>query len=114
MKRRIKICGPRRCKTIDAIVDSGATHTGISADLADELGLPFKGHVVVGTSNGRVRGGKSVAKVCLGGCGCVKEQITVLPEIDTVLLGEGFLRMSGARIDFKTGKITCRRSRGRR
>ena len=63
---------------VDAIVDSGATHTAISADLAGELGLPFKGYVQVGTSNGRVRGGKSVAKVCLGGCGCTREPITVL------------------------------------
>lgn len=74
---------------VDFLVDTGATRSAISKNLADELGLKSDGRIQSNTANGTVVG--SIARVDLvlrGGVKAERLRIVVLPGLgDRPLLG---------------------------
>jgi aspartyl protease family protein len=75
-------------RTVEFLVDTGATGTAIPASLARELKLPMGAEVRSNTAGGIVRGHESRADVTLqGGVTVERLRITALPALDSPLLG---------------------------
>lgn len=73
---------------VEFLVDTGATSTALPARLAERAGLP-RGHPVQSaTAGGTVTGHRSHADLQLnGGLAVQRLQVTVLPELESPLLG---------------------------
>lgn len=76
-------------QAVDFLIDTGATGTAISAQLADELGLPSRGTVRSSTANGIVTGQVVLADIRLqGGVQAERLRVVALPGLgDRPLLG---------------------------
>lgn len=76
-------------RAVDFLVDTGATTSAISADLAEELGLEAIGSVQSSTAGGMVRGSVARADLVLdGGVSAARLPLVVLPALgDKPLLG---------------------------
>jgi aspartyl protease family protein len=75
-------------RTVDFLVDTGATGTAIPASLAGELGLPLGDEVRSNTAGGIVRGRLSRADITLqGGVRAERLAVMTLPALDSPLLG---------------------------
>jgi aspartyl protease family protein len=76
-------------KEVEFLVDTGASQTSISKDLAQDLGLNEEGNTVFSTANGLVRGGLTQATLVLeGGLRFERQRIAMLPRMErTGLLG---------------------------
>jgi aspartyl protease family protein len=74
---------------VDFLIDTGATGTAISAQLADKLGLPSRGTVRSSTANGIVTGQVVLADIRLqGGVQAERLRVVALPGLgDRPLLG---------------------------
>jgi aspartyl protease family protein len=73
---------------VEFLVDTGATSSAISLDLAKKLGLHEEGSAMFNTANGVVRGG--FARVTLeleGGLRFENKRISIMPEMNAALLG---------------------------
>lgn len=77
------------------LVDTGATHVAVPAEVADRVGLPRLGEVAVETAGGRTRAARTVIdRLTVGGIerrevrGTINESLSG----DYVLLGMTFLR----------------------
>ena len=96
-------------RTVEFLVDTGATGTAIPEGLARELGLTTIGRMQSNTAGGVVNGSMVVGDVQLdGGVRAERLRIAVLPRLDAPLLGMdvlGRLRMQQAdgvlRIDLR-------------
>jgi aspartyl protease family protein len=75
-------------RTVEFLVDTGATGTAIPASLARELNLPLGDEVRSNTAGGIVHGRESRADVTLqGGVRVDRLRVTALPALDSPLLG---------------------------
>jgi aspartyl protease family protein len=75
-------------RTVEFLVDTGATGTAIPAALARELKLPLGDEVRSNTAGGIVHGREGLADVTLqGGVRVERLRITALPALDSPLLG---------------------------
>ncbi len=76
-------------KEVEFLVDTGASQTSVSRELAQELGLKEEGSMSFSTANGVVRGGLTSATISLeGGLRFERQRMAVLPKMDrTGLLG---------------------------
>ena len=89
---QVKING----KDVDFMVDSGATQTAVSSDVAKEVGIDVDENgfpVVLSTANGRITAKRGVAqRLELGPIRLVDHKVTVSDNLgDTNLLGMNFL-----------------------
>lgn len=84
-----RLSGPRGTVEVDFLVDTGATRSAISADLARELGLEAIGRVQSSTAGGTVQGEVARADLQLqGGVQADRLPLVVLPALgDKPLLG---------------------------
>lgn len=77
------------------LVDTGATHVAIPAEIADRVGLPRLGDVAVETAGGRTRASRTVIdRLAVGGIERREVRGSINPSMsgDYVLLGMTFLR----------------------
>lgn len=75
-------------RSVDFLVDTGATTTALPEALAREVGLVPLGQVESSTAGGRVLGWRTQADILLeGGVEARRLRVTVLPELDAPLLG---------------------------
>jgi aspartyl protease family protein len=84
-----RLSGPAGTVEVDFLVDTGATRSAISADLARELGLEAIGRVQSSTAGGTVQGEVARADLRLeGGVRAERLPLVVLPALgDKPLLG---------------------------
>jgi aspartyl protease family protein len=84
-----RLSGPAGTVEVDFLVDTGATRSAISADLARELGLEAIGRVQSSTAGGTVQGEVARADLRLeGGVQAERLPLVVLPALgDKPLLG---------------------------
>lgn len=84
-----RLSGPGGTVEVDFLVDTGATRSAISADLARELGLESIGRVQSSTAGGTVQGEVARADLRLeGGVQAERLPLVVLPALgDKPLLG---------------------------
>ena len=77
---------------VDFLVDTGATATAIPQALAERAGLASEGAIRSSTAGGVVQGMRAHADVTLqGGVGAARLPVTVLPQLDSPLLGMDLL-----------------------
>ncbi len=112
--RDVKICGPRTCQNVPAVVDTGATLTVITERMARDLGIrPTLGKGRLHTANGTVRVSAGVGKVCLPdkGCACAVVPVIISPvkDFSRMLVGQQLLEQIGATIDCRRRSIKCNR-----
>lgn len=75
-------------EAVGFLVDTGATRTAVPEPLARRLGLEPDGTAIAGTAGGTVRGWTARATLDLrGGVHAEHLRITVLPALDSPLLG---------------------------
>jgi aspartyl protease family protein len=76
-------------KEVEFLVDTGATQTSISKNLADELGITEQSSAQFNTANGVVRAGIAQATLSLeGGLRFERQRIALMPQMERVgLLG---------------------------
>lgn len=73
---------------VDFLVDTGATSTALPRALAERAGLQPEGTVRSNTAGGLVTGQTARADVSLeGGVQALRLRVTVLPDLDSPLLG---------------------------
>ncbi len=118
--RRVKVCASKGCRTVAAVVDTGATITTLTEGLAKSIGVKdTMGHGTLGTASGKIRAWGGQARICLPdrGCGCLDGKVAVVPVKDfgdtRLLLGQDYLEASGAMIDAARRSIRCRTKRSR-
>jgi len=115
--RRVKICGAKRCRTVSAVVDTGASITSMTETLARSIGVEPQGRGRMHTAGGVVSAYGGTARLCLPdrGCGCLSGPVAVLPTKsfgDTQLLvGQDYLEASRAIIDAAGRTVRCRMRR---
>ncbi len=70
-------------RRVDFLIDTGATTTAISDELATALGLPVLGRIVAQTANGRTEGTLVAVDVALdGGVQVQRLRVAALPGLD--------------------------------
>lgn len=116
--RRVKVCGPKGCATVNAIIDTGANIVNMTEPLAQRLGIGDKNaRGAVRGIGGAVEAYAGVARICLldRGCGCLTGQVAVLATKDfgnaEVLVGQDYLEASRAIIDTVGRTLRCRMRR---
>lgn len=79
---------------VDFLVDTGATTTSVSVDVARQIGLPAGRPVMISTANGNTQGEESLAQtLTLGGITINRVRIVVLPNLKAhALLGQNVLK----------------------
>ncbi len=80
---------------VSFLVDTGATHVAVPAEVADRVGLPRLGDVAVETAGGRTRASRTVIdRLAVGGIERREVRGSINPSMsgDYVLLGMTFLR----------------------
>lgn len=117
MQRRVRICGPKGCRNVDALIDTGASHVTMASPLAKLLGIVDTGdRGTIHTANGPVKAYAGRVKLCMTdkGCGCLDGPAVVLPtksfgDGNQLLVGQDYLEASRAIIDAASRSIRCRR-----
>lgn len=75
-------------QAVEFLVDTGATRTALPGALARRLGLASEGEVRSSTAGGVVRGYEARIDLALdGGVGVQRLRVTVLPDLESPLLG---------------------------
>ena len=83
-----RLTGPAGQRTVEFLVDTGATSTALPLQLAQELGLPVLGAVQSSTAGGVARGQLVLADLELdGGVQAQRLRVTALPNLAAPLLG---------------------------
>jgi len=93
-----------RSKSVDALVDTGATFTVIPRRLAEELSLPITGQRRVRTANGAVALDSARAIVQINGQSEINP-VLVSDTLDRVLIGVITLETLSLTVDPTTGEL---------
>ncbi len=89
------------------LIDTGATETSISADLAKKINAPVQGHIRIATANGdAVAQLTKLTSLSLGGIQRTNISALISPNLDSgmVLLGMNFL--DKLKIEMENGVMT--------
>jgi predicted aspartyl protease len=112
IRKKVTVCGPKGCASVEGLVDTGASMTMMSRELAERIGIDarhngVKAHGIDGPAFD-VKDGE--ATVCLPGrCACRKVKAMVHSNTGgfDLIVGMDYLGDAKAKIDAAAGKLRC-------